>query len=243
MYSINHKILPVYKTSNKSIATLISEFKSKVQLNKPNNILRVGSFNIYKYREGNTTAIQGAMYQVLENKIDICGIQEFGSPAGFDSIGVTKIPGAYDYVLDGTFASHHEMKNCELIPYKSSPSNQTQHYFRVDIVINGKTVRMYNTHLDAYDPIVTKAEMQELALAVKSDPSTYKIVVGDFNTRDSNVYNIFANMGYKLAIPVSEGLLDNIFYSPTIQMLSSEIIPTPPSITDHDLIYAELQLL
>lgn len=72
-------------------------------------------------------------------------------------------------------------------------------YSRAVINKEGKNIAFYVTHLSVESVDVRKKQFQQLKKAMDNDTTTYKILVGDFNTDDGiNEYDIF-NEGYKLA--------------------------------------------
>ncbi len=257
----------------KTEGELISDFLSGVQINNSMNILRVGSFNISKYNEKNRYAIKRAMRMVLENKLNICGIQEFVMHNDFNSLEISKIPGAYNYTdYHKTFSndstnngngivSHNPMYNTTGDRYVTKPGldqcNPDQNiymqgYVKTTIRINNKDVSFYNTHFYYCDEEVVKKQILELAEIIKKDNTPYKIVVADFNHRRSDYYNPFTNIGFKLAFDINDPknnmqdgskTLDNILFSNNMQLIDAYKVHTPDSVTDHDLACAELKLL
>lgn len=245
-------------SSVKSKETLVNELHSTIQSNDAQNIFRAGSFNLLKYRYKDITAITKAMYMILEHKLNICGIQEFMTFPLFDFIEKTKLPGAYDYVEFGhqidlhgghagnAIVSHNYMYNTTNVHYEkhNAPDGLDQQgYIKTTIKINGKDVSVYNTHLYYNSDTVVRNQMQELANAIKNDPTTYKIVVGDFNAYPNNGdYKALTNLGFTLSIPASANTIDNVLVSSNIEVLSYKIVSTPEEVTDHNLVYAELKL-
>ncbi|HBI6208350.1 TPA: endonuclease [Listeria monocytogenes] len=72
-------------------------------------------------------------------------------------------------------------------------------YSRAVINKEGKSIAFYVTHLSVESVDVRKKQFQQLKKALDSDTTTYKILVGDFNTDNGiNEYDIFKE-GYKLA--------------------------------------------
>jgi hypothetical protein len=261
---VDHASLRKYEmVIGKSEEQLVNELLSEIEVSSSNNIIRVGSFNIYKYREKNHYAIKKAMRMVLENKLNICGIQEFITYNDFNACEVSKIPGAYNYVefypvfssdsaSGAAIVSHHTMYGTTGGVYNEKPDTYDQAYIKTTIKINNKDVSIYNTHFHYMDGDPVKNQMLELATIIKSDSTPYKIVVADFNTRTLGTFKPLTDIGFKLAFDINDPnnnmqdgktTIDNVLFSSNIELITSYKVPTPDYVTDHDLACAELKLL
>jgi endonuclease/exonuclease/phosphatase family metal-dependent hydrolase len=271
---IKHTSLRKYDmVIGKTEGELINDLLSEIQTNSSKNILKVGSFNISKYNAKNRLAIKKAMRIVLENKLNICGIQEFVMHNDFNSLEMTKTPGAYNYTdyresftngsaINGNgIVSHNPMYNTTGGKYVTKPGLDKcnpveniyrQGYIKTTIRINNKDVSFYNTHFYYCEETVVKNQILELIDIIKKDNTPYKIVVGDFNHRRSDYYDLFTNIGLKLAFDIYDPnnnmqdgtrTVDNILYSSNIQLIDAYKVHTPDYATDHDLACAELKLL
>jgi endonuclease/exonuclease/phosphatase family metal-dependent hydrolase len=72
----------------------------------------------------------------------------------------------------------------------------------VDVKLHGRTVRVVNTHLEPFSPLVAAGQALEL-LAGPAGGSGSTIVLGDFNARPgAPAYNVLAGAGFVDVWPV-----------------------------------------
>lgn len=106
----------------------------------------------------------------------------------------------------------------------------------VDVKLRGRTVRVANTHLEAFGTEVRNAQARELAAALAGSRRPV-VLVGDFNSRpddSAGAYGTFASAGYADAWVVVHGP-EGGFTSG-----QSELLDNFPSLLDHridDVLY------
>ncbi len=264
---VRHTYLRKYELEiDKTEAQLINELLSEIKVNISNNILRVGTLNSPRYKNKNSQIIKKTTRTILENKLNICGIQEFATYSDFNGLEISKIPGAYNYAdyvntfdtFGNAILSHHALSATEKKLYNTQNSDHSnndyskQGYIKTRININGKNVSVYNTHFFAYKETIVTNQMKELVQIIKNDSTPYKLVVADFNSRSQSDYDLFAAIGLKPALDINNPnnnmqdgtkTLDNILFSSNIQLINSYKLHMPDYATDHDLACAELKLL
>lgn len=244
--NINSNVL-----STKGMIDLLKQ--TSIENNK-RNVIRIGTFNILSFKEKNVKKTTQSSYLILKSKLDICGIQEMQTFYDFNSLWWTKIPNAYDYLefnplfnVNGgdaglAFLSHHNISDVVHGKYVKQEGYEQRGYIKVSLLINGKKINVYNTHLTHNNMTLLRNEMKELANIIKLDSNPYKIIVGDFNTRTLSDYKPFTDIGYNLAYPLSTDTIDNILYPSNMRVIKTEKIISG-DLSDHDLIIGELEVL
>jgi endonuclease/exonuclease/phosphatase family metal-dependent hydrolase len=106
----------------------------------------------------------------------------------------------------------------------------------VEVKLRGRTVRVANTHLEAFSTEVRNAQARELAAALASSPHPV-VLVGDLNSRpddSAGAYGTFAAAGYADAWVVVHGPEGGFTAG------QSELLDNFPSLLDHridDVLY------
>lgn len=251
--------LPTYEIeepSNKSIQFYIDDMVKSIKENDALNRLKIGSFNIYGSRHRNLKTISDTTMLCIKEKLNVIGIQEFVNYFDFNTEWWLKMPGAYDYTYQRTLMwlnggeggnglmSHNTMTQTNTGLFSTVSGKEQRGWTGCDINVNGKKVRIYNTHLTHDNMDMLHTEMGELAEIVKNDTTKYKFITGDFNTRDLIDYKPFTDLGYKFSLDLSTRTIDNVLYHPTTaRVIQSKIVPTEDYISDHDLIWSEMELI
>ena len=233
----------------------VDQYNSRVTANNLKNRLRIGSFNIFGFRDKSPIIAKDASYLMMSEGCDIVGIQEFVERYDFSTDWWIKTfkgldKSYYRKLMDlsgGTggqgILSKHELINTTGGNFTPVADKETRGWCSAEILINGKRVKIFNTHLTHDDMSMLRTEMQELATIVANDPAQYKFITGDFNTRTLSDYSPFTNLGYQLALSLDTRTIDNVLYLPTTsRVITTKIIPSG-NISDHDLVVAELELI
>lgn len=242
----------------KSITQMIKEKKAWELENFPKNRIIAGTFNLPCTRNASIKGVTYAQYMLLENKVTICGMQEFAVLNSFNSKWWMLMPNVYDnifseplgYLAEGggtqsnALLSSLFMSGSTMVKYTNTPQgkHEGRGYVKTTITINGKKVSYYSTHMTHDNGALTTEQFRQLAQTLISDPNPYKVVSGDFNSKTMSDYNIILNNGYKLAYP-QINQLDNIIVSDNINVISSKLVDTESFISDHKLLVAELELI
>lgn len=252
--------LPIYTTftNKKSLAEMKKLYDKTISDNNKNNRLRVGTFNILGFKDKNTYSSQLASYSMIDNCLDVCGIQEMRST--FDYVGewwittqniMDKCYFRPSFAISGGgyglgVVSCHNLTNCTGGNYDMSvdTTKEQRCYTKSDININGKTVRIYNTHLTHDNVELVKDEIKQLANIIQNDNTQYKIVSGDFNTFDLSAFKPLVDIGYTPCFDVSSNI-DNVVIPYNIKMLKRQIVEVGVGefVSDHNLYFVELELI
>lgn len=242
-------------TEGKSTMDMVDDLNNTSIQNNSKNILRVGSFNVNSFRDRDTRKATQVGYEVLKARLDICCIQEFIQFFKFHSSWWIKIPKALEYTtnnqlwkFDGGWAgqgilSHHPLNNNINGKYSDVVGKEPRGYIRTTINIGNKQVNVYNTHLTHDDMTMLRNEMSELANAIRGDNATYKIVCGDFNTRTESDYQPLLNLGFKFALSLTSGTIDNVLVQNNVNVKDAYKVMIDDYISDHDLVVTELELI
>ncbi len=132
----------------------------------------------------------------------------------------------------------------------SSEDKEQRCLQKVEYVIDGKRVSVYNTHFSYESATLRKKQFSEVLSIMNADQNEFKILTGDFNAAESEFsgfkknYRIvntsatkFYNYSRKL---ISMSQIDNIIVSKNITVLNARAIPTEYS--DHYPLFAFLSL-
>lgn len=129
------------------------------------------------------------------------------------------------------------------------PEIEQRSYNRTVYNIHGKTIAVYNTHLDHTGTETRAQQIQFLYDVIKKDNTEYKIILGDFNTRFASHWQVFLNDGYihhnDNEFPTfkesGEGI-DGVITSPGLNVVNKNYIVTDDKVSDHNIFWCELQL-
>lgn len=188
---VRHESLRVYSMDvTKTLQQKINDLVSISNYNNRNNIFRVGTFNSPRHRLQIPDMSKAFAKMILEEKLDICTLQEFTSYPTHVSEELIKIPGAYDYTYtyqpfhyQGGKAGNGIISHLPLTNVTNSQDKEENPDIHIKgvININGKKVSVYSIHFDAYNPGLMAYQLKKCADTVAKDPNKYKIVAGDFN--------------------------------------------------------------
>ncbi|MCE5189024.1 MAG: SH3 domain-containing protein [Eubacteriales bacterium] len=223
------------------------------------DVLTVGTWNIK--RGNNNLVMQG--WLIAAQKPDILGVQEVyinKKEKANNLLSVRTRNAQYSsfaetisYDSGGRYGvgqlSKYKPQNEQVIML-SSDGQEQRCLQKVEYVIDGKRVSVYNTHFSYESASIRKKQFAEVIAALDADPNTYKVLTGDFNAEESEFggfsknYRVvntsetkFYDYNYK-RIEMSQ--IDNIIVSKNITVLNARAIPTEYS--DHYPLFAFLAL-
>jgi uncharacterized protein YgiM (DUF1202 family)/endonuclease/exonuclease/phosphatase family metal-dependent hydrolase len=216
------------------------------------DILTVGTWNIK--RGDGKLLMQGRL--VYDQQPDIMGIQEafqnLKADDIVDNLASLKTRNMPYNVLSPTInysgGGEYGNGNVETFPLYSG-SYEKRILQKAEVVIDGKTVSIYNTHFSYNSESIRKRQFEQVLEIMDADPNKYKILTGDFNAgfdefsvfRNYTVVNTEDTTYYDYAKnEIDYSALDNIIVSKNIQVVNSRIIIT--SFSDHFPVFAYLVL-
>lgn len=123
---------------------------------------------------------------------------------------------------------------------------------------------IYNTQLEVRGASIAQAQAREILAMAQADPNPFIIIMGDTNdfTLDKKVWEIFDEGGFTPVVDTNTSTvagtedfncIDNFFISSRISTLDWNVVwaqdwpwtktgTVQPMLSDHDLVYADLQL-
>lgn len=223
------------------------------------DVLTVGTWNIK--RGNDNLELQG--WLIAAQRPDILGIQEVyinekesksnllsvrTKNAQYMSFAETiKYPSGGQYGVGQI--SKFKPEN-PTITQLSSEDKEPRCLQKVEYVVDGKRISVYNTHFSYESASIRKKQFSEVLKAMNADKNEYKILTGDFNAQESEFsvfsrnYRVvntsatkFYNYSYKV---IGMSQIDNIIVSKNITVLNARAIPTEYS--DHYPLFAFLSL-
>ena len=232
---------------------------SKYSIYLVRDVLTVGTWNIK--RGDDNIELQG--WLIAAQKPDILGVQEVyqNTKEGTDNLlsvrtknaqymtfaETVKYPSGGQYGIGQLSKFKPENPQVTLL---SSEDKEQRCLQKIEYVIDGKRVSVYNTHFSYESASIRKKQFSEVLKIMNADKNEYKILTGDFNAAESEFsgfsrnYRIvntsstkFLNYSNK-TIAMSQ--IDNIIVSKNITVLNARAIPTEYS--DHYPLFAFLSL-
>lgn len=223
------------------------------------DVLTVGTWNIK--RGNNNLLMQG--WLIAAQRPDILGVQEVyinkkEKTNNLLSVRTrnaqnTSFAQTISYDSGGQYGigqiSMYRPEN-EQVTLLSSEDKEQRCLQKVEYVINGKRVSVYNTHFSYESASIRRKQFSEVIAVLDADTNTYKILTGDFNAKEAEFEGFFKN--YRVVntsetkfydynynrIEMSQ--IDNIIVSKNITVLNARAIPTEYS--DHYPLFAFLAL-
>ena len=243
--------------------------------NKTNSSIRVATFNI----KDSLTKYNEAGEILKQNNVDIVGIQEMKYPRVGDQLE-SSIDLTIDRYVKNDFIDQHyfymkrnsgvqvqgiatlskySIVNKYSKHYTYVDSNENNCYTRDEVVIDGKILALYNTHIGHKTTTEITYQIAELAQDIENDEAEYIIVLGDFNTQldggggeymkpliESELISIQGYNGqiwdtYTSRDDGSKRSLDHIFVSPNLKIKNVNMADAS-DISDHNLFYVDLEM-
>lgn len=234
------------------------------------SVVRIATFNIQATSE---TDILGIHNLLMEEGVDVVGMQEVdknNSRNDYDMLGKMVEEGTYSYSMfqksgdayGGEYGngiiSKYELVNVEGNIFVNNADGDNRSWQKVEIVVDGKRVSIYNTHLTYVSQEIRAKQLQELKDIMDRDKNKYKILVGDLNTDQSHdEINIFLD-NYNIAngkdgtwydtfnnknnVPntMKTYAVDNIITSKNLKVENIMMVQT--LLSDHNLFYIDITL-
>lgn len=234
----------------------IDRYNNTLKENNSNNRIRVGSFNILSFRDKSLDKTTKIAYTFLQNNIDVCGIQEFIQHYDFDSSKWLSINNVIDNIhfselflksgarVGNAIISSHSFLTKTVGYYPVVENYEPRGWLAVSFNINGKIIKVYNTHFTHDSSTLLKDQAVKLAATISQDTTTdYKIITGDFNSRTLSEYQPLLDLGYQASFDISKSI-DNVLYPSNMRLITTETIDTiTDGLSDHNLIIAELEVI
>ncbi len=230
--------------------------------------LRIGTWNIASQKHPDPQAMAAVL---AKHRLDAVGIQEVDVQNNRNSQDLAQafVNDDFPYVhfakgrdfADGAFGigivSQHELLQVSSIPLESTGSRATKTLERVVIEKDGVQIALYNTHLSWENLDLRRRQIAQVIQRVNADPMEYKVITGDFNTDQHeyeysmfldnfNVANGYKSMWYDTYREADDPsmnvfTIDNVLC--TKNMRITDIQRVESDLSDHDLFYAEFELL
>lgn len=223
------------------------------------DVLTVGTWNIK--RGNNNLLMQG--WLIAAQRPDILGVQEvyINKKEKTNNLLSVRTRNAQNTSFAQTIAydsggqygigqiSAYKPQN-ELITLLSSENKEQRCLQKVEYVVDGKRISVYNTHFSYESASIRKKQFSEVIAILDADANKYKILTGDFNAKEAEFEGFLKN--YRVVntsetkfydynynrIEMSQ--IDNIIVSKNITVLNARAIPTEYS--DHYPLFAFLAL-
>lgn len=223
------------------------------------DVLTVGTWNIK--RGNDNIEMQG--WLIAAQKPDILGVQEvyLNTKEGTNNLLSVRTKNAQymsfaetvKYPSGGQYGigqlSKFKPEN-EQVTLLSSEDKEQRCLQKVEYVIDGKRVSVYNTHFSYESASIRKKQFSEVLKIMNADQNEFKILTGDFNAAESEfsgfiknyrVINTSATKFYNYSNKrIGMSQIDNIIVSKNITVLNARAIPTEYS--DHYPLFAFLSL-
>lgn len=241
----------------------ISEQCKQIRNSLDDNVLRVGTWN---YRKGQLfhPDLDFEIKKTIEKKgIHLIGLQELAVSeyAPLERFSSECLPVfheiktfRYDFwekwQINGILSSFNSINTggslFDSSQWESEDYQQERGYNFIKFSFNNQNVSFYNTHLTHLEQDVRLEQFSQLMSIAQNDTSTYKIIVGDFNDLPTLFDSIAQSHGFKIinrnlgTYTKQDTPIDNIIVSNNIQVDNLDRVVH--SITDHNLLYADLIL-
>ena len=238
---------------------MIENYNATVNENKNKNILTIGSYNIKGFGGKKSSTIKEALYDIYNSKSQICCIQECLHDYNFKSLDLLKTNEFSDVYFTKSLKKESGDYGLSIISntnilskedhFYSTNGNEQRICQKIEISFNNKMISVYNTHLAYETNDLIIEQIKELKNIVQNDTNIYKVICGDFNTSNLSLFTPLIEIGFKY---VNDGAyktykpgvsaIDNIFVSNNINILNSFMIVSNDYISDHNLLYADLEV-
>ncbi len=169
-------------------------------------MLKISTFNIQNdFKKYNISKAKAIKDYVLDNEIDVLGLQELYSKCNVDLEREFKdsnynLFGKYRFFLKRllnrfnektAILTNSEVINSETYHLPSFPSLIKRIVTRTIILYKGKKISIYNTHLDYKNDKIKEKQLKVLSKLVGKDKNLI-ILMGDFNLKNNKkIFNDF----------------------------------------------------
>ncbi len=246
-------------SGNSKTIRITVDGKVKYSIYLVRDVLTVGTWNIK--RGNNNLVMQG--WLIAAQQPDILGVQEVYVNKKEHTNNLLSVrtkntqnvsfAATINYDSGGQYGigqiSKYKPEN-EEVTMLSSGGKEQRCLQKVEYVIDGKRVSVYNTHFSYESATIRKQQFAEVIAIMDADPNAYKILTGDFNAKEAefsgflknyHVVNTSETKFYDYTYQLIEmSQIDNIIVSKNITVLNARAIPTDYS--DHYPLFAFLAL-
>lgn len=243
----------------------MAKYSAVRNMNFCNNIVRIGTFNMYNPRLDNGWATAKKMF--ADFAVDIVGFQEV--TANHSRVWTEFLKG-WQFTDGETDTPVAIASQFEVLSYNTYTTTETNRkYMRCVIQLPryadsvNPTLSVYTYHgiWDGGTVAKREQEIQDILATIANDTSDFIVVVGDTNCPAPHTeWDTWVNAGFT---PVHDGVgvntttdnpplcLDNIFYGTGITCKNYHVVPATDymitvggntvTLSDHDMVFADLQ--
>lgn len=149
--------------------------------------------------------------------------------------------------------STRPLNNTTGIRFASPPDatdTEYRSYIRTEMIVNGATIAIYNTHLALTESRYT-AMIAELVTRLQSETATHIVVMADWNTQNDSDFQPFISLGFSMVNRNGEintnnvggsWYIDRIFHKGFSAQGDYGTFNTPVSLGDHKPLYVDLTI-
>lgn len=247
------------KSGNSKTIRISVNGKVRYSIYLVRDVLTVGTWNI---KRGNDNLVMQG-WLIAAQKPDILGVQEVyvNKKEKTDNLlsvrtrnaQYTSFAEAIAYDSGGKYGIGQISKykpSSEQTTLLSSEDKEQRCLQKVEYIIDGKRVSVYNTHFSYESASIRKKQFSEVIAIMDADQNVYKILTGDFNAKEPefagflknyHVVNTSETKFYDYTYQrIEMSQIDNIIVSKNITVLNARAIPTEYS--DHYPLFAFLAL-
>jgi hypothetical protein len=206
----------------------------------PEAIIKICSFNI---KRGNNKIEEQRQF-LLDLNPDIVGLQEVCRDKYIDNLMDLKKNTDLKYAIfnptignrygNAIISKHVIIETTVYFLYSGKLEDRLLMCNKINI--NDKIISIYNTHLTQKSKYIRIKEFKEVKSIFDEDDTEYKILMGDFNLWDFDIFE-------EDYIVIFERGVDQIIVSKNFEVVSCEqFFARDTKLTDHTIVYAVLKL-
>lgn len=243
----------------------MAKYAAVRNVNFCNNIVRIGTFNMYLPR--GTYNWEATRKMLKDHALDIVGFQEVSNS---NSRVLTAYLNGWQFADGATDAPVAVASHFEVLSSNSYTTESTNRKYMKTVIQLPRYADSVNPTLSVYDyhgiwdggsVELRTQEIEEILEKIENDTSDFIVVVGDTNaTAPHAEWDVWREAGFT---PVHNGVgvntttdnpplcLDNIFFGAGITCKSYHVVPASDymimysgqsvTISDHDMVFADLQ--
>jgi endonuclease/exonuclease/phosphatase family metal-dependent hydrolase len=235
------KFISKLEQENKIVeTTTIKPTSTSIPVSIPETIIKVCSFNI---KRGNRK-IEKQRQFLLDLNPDIVGLQEVCRDKNIDNLIDLKKNTDLKYAIfnptignrygNAIISKYMVIETTVYFLYSGKLEDRLLMCNKINI--NDKTISIYNTHLTQKSKSIRIKEFKEVKSIFDEDDTEYKILMGDFNLWDFDIFE-------KDYIVIFERGVDQIIVSKNFEVTNCEqFFARDTKLTDHTIVCATLKL-
>lgn len=238
----------------------MAKYSAVRNINFCNNVLRIGTFNMYNPRRDYGWKTAKKMF--ADFAVDIVGFQEV-SNAGV----LTEFLKGWQFTDGVTWTNRAIASHFKVLSYDTYSISVTNNTFMRAIIQLPRYADVINPTLSVYDyhgiwdggtPEKRAQEVSEILAVITQDTSDFIVVVGDTNAQSPSEWDTWRNAGFTpvhdgngVITTIDEYCIDNVFYGSGITCKNYHVVPAEDylvtisgedlPISDHDFVFADLQ--